>query len=279
MSLWNFIISEKTMHSPHRRTLEKYDKNQRASFCTCLKGSYTIEAAVVIPLLAAYLGILLFFFSILEIQYSVDQALMYAGRKIAVESSIVESEELLFLSAEGYFQYALEENALIERFVKNGRLGILLWNSEFQGEEIVLRAEYEVLPPFSLFELGKIKLSSQNTFRKWIGDTSYETEADMVYVTQTGEVYHNTLTCRSIDLSIETGVIQEIEILRGKNGQKYYECTRCKWEDQKKERIYYTDYGTLYHKEIGCSALKRTIEKISLENVGGRRPCSFCYGL
>ena len=279
MSLWDLIKSEKIMHSPHRRALKSYNKNQRASFCICFKGSYTLEAAVVIPLLAGYLVTVLFFFSILEIQFAVDEALIYAGKKTAVESSLVDSEELLFLSAEGYLQYTLAENTLIERFVKHGSLGIRLWKSEFSGEEIILRAEYEVMLPISFFEIGKIRMSSQNSFRKWIGNSTTDIAVDEVYVTQTGTVYHNSLSCRSIDLSIETGLIQDVRTLRGKNGQKYYECTRCEWTDKDEERIYYTDYGTLYHKDIACSALKRTVSKIKLEQVGNRRPCSFCYGL
>ncbi len=277
MSLWNFIKLEKIMHSPHRRAFKI--QTQRASFCTCRKGSYTLEAAVVIPLLAAYLATVLFFFTVLEIQVAVEEAVIFAGRKTAVESSIVDSEEALFLSAEGYLLYAVKDNSLIKHHVKHGALGIHLWKSDFSGEEIVLRAEYEVLLPFSWFGIGKITLSSENTFRKWIGENSSEIKADEVYVTPTGEVYHNNLNCRSIHLSIKTGSIQEVSALRGKNGQKYYECTRCMWSGENKERIYYTDYGTLYHKNIACSSLKRTIQKIKLEDVGIRRPCSYCYSL
>ena len=267
------------MHSPHRRAFKINNNNQRASFCTCQGGSYTIEAAVVIPLLAGYLVTILYFFTILEIQYTIEEALIFAGRKTAVESCVTDSEELLFLSAEAYLLYALEDKPLIERFVKNGALGIFLWGSEFHGEEIVLRADYEVKLPITMFGIGAVELFSQNHFYKWTKGTPSEGDEAFVYITETGEVYHSDLSCRSIHLSIESGLLKEVSELRGKNGQKYYECSRCEWKDEKKERIYYTDYGTLYHKDIQCSSLKRTVIRISIAEIGDRRACSFCYGL
>ncbi len=251
---------------------------QRTSFCTCLKGSYTLEAAVVIPLIAAYLVTLLFFFTILEIQCKVDEALLYAGRKTAVESSIVDSEEVLFLSAEAYLLYALQDDKVIEKYVEHGSLGVQLWWSDFSDETIVLRAEYVVKLPISFGGMDEIKLSSQNMFRKWIGDRSIEESGDYVYIARSGEVYHKDLTCRSINLSVHKTSIESISSLRGKNGQRYKECSRCTWENNSRERVYYTDYGEWYHKSIACSAIKRTVDKIRIEEIGERRPCSFCYG-
>lgn len=279
MSLWIHKKSEKQKHSPHRRTLLKNIKNQEASFCIRQKGSYTIEAAIVIPLVSAYLVTLLYFFTVLQIQCTVDEALIYAGRKTAVESSVVESEEVLFVSAEGYLLYALKNEPLIKRYVKHGALGINLWKSEFDGEEIILRAEYEIKLPITLFGIKQMEASSENCFRKWLGNHPVQNDENMVYVTPSGEVFHKNLDCRSINLSIHMGKVSEIEMLRGENGQKFYECLRCAWEDEKKERIYYTDYGTLYHKDIMCSSLKRTIVKIKRDEIGDRRPCSYCYGL
>ena len=279
MSLWTFFQSEIIVCSPHKRTHKLPNKTQRASFCACHSGSYTLEAAVVVPLLAGYLVTILFFFFILEMQCAVDEALLYAGRKTAVESSIVDSEEVLLLSAEGYMLSVLHGNPLLERYVKHGVWGISILESEFDEEYIVLKAEYVVKLPISFGKVGQIRLSSQNRFHKWTGDKTVVSDETVVYVTPNGEVYHSSLTCRSINLKVRTATIKEIPNLRGADGQKYYECTRCIWDDENKERIYYTDYGVRYHKSISCSALKRSVEKIDLKDVGDRRPCSFCYGL
>lgn len=279
MSLWTYFHIKRKIRSPHRRVKNILNLIQRASFCTCLKGSYTLEAAIIIPLIAGYLVTLLSFFYILEIQCAVDEALLYAGRKTAVESCVVKSEEALFLSAEAYMLYALQEQPLINRYLQHGIWGVHLWRSDFYGEEIVLRADYTVRLPISFGEIGKIRLSSQNCFQKWSHDTEEEERETSVYITKYGEVYHAELTCRTLQLSVKSSTIEKIPFLRGKNGQRYYECTRCEWNDSTEERVYYTDYGTLYHKDISCSAIKRMIERINLEEVGDRRPCSFCYGL
>lgn len=276
MTLWYNFQFKKWISSLHRRMQKIPNIDQRASFCTCRKGSYTLEAAIVIPLISMYLVTLLFFFTILKIQCTVDEALFYAGRKTAVESSVVESDELLFLSAETYMLYALHDSPLIERYIKNGIWGIGLWKSFFYEDEIFLCAEYTVSLPFSFGKLGEIQLTSQNRFRKWPNSQILEESADYVYITPHGEVYHANLNCRSIRISVKSSTMDEIPYLRGKDGQCFYECSRCEWKTDKKERVYYTDYGTLYHKDIACSAIKRTVEKIKLEDIGGRHPCSFC---
>lgn len=279
MTLWTYIQLFKRIWSPHRREKKMPITTQRASFCICRKGSYTIEAAVVIPLLAGYLVMILFLFSVLELQGEIEEALLFAGRKTAVESSVTDSEEVLFLSAEAYLLYVLQDNPRIERSIKHGLLGISLLRSDFEGEDIILRADYTVKFPVSFWGIGEIELSSQNRFRKWIGDRQEETEDGYVYITANGEVYHASLSCRVLDLSVQETTVDLISTLRGKDGQKYYECKKCKWNDTRKERVYYTDYGVLYHKDIACNDLKRVVEKVKAEEVGERRPCKFCYEL
>ena len=276
MSLWNYTQLTKKICFPHKRMRKIPNPIQRASFCICHKASYTVEAAIVIPLISMYLVMLLFFFPILKIQCVVDEALMYAGRKTAVECSVLESEEILAISAETYMLYVLKDNSLVDKYIKHGMWGIQLWNSSFEGEDIILRAEYVVKLPFSFGGLGEIRLSSQNSFRKWSKSIHEEAPGGYVYVTETGEVYHKNIYCRSIHLSVKSCVVEEISSLRGKNGQRYYECDRCEWISEKKERVYYTDYGTLYHKDIACSAIKRMVEKIKIEEIEGTRPCNFC---
>ena len=51
---------------------------QKASLCSFFKGSYTLEAAVIIPVAAVFFLTLLFFFRVLQIQTEVQEALNYA---------------------------------------------------------------------------------------------------------------------------------------------------------------------------------------------------------
>lgn len=229
---------------------------------------------MVIPLTIGFLVCILFFFRVIQVQAAVEQALIDAGRAIAVESSVVDSEEVLLVSAEALLLTSLQHDPVVESYVENGVLGIWLLESDFSGEEIVLRAEYQIKLPVSFFEVEDISLVSENSFRKWIGNSGRATEGEWVYITPNGLVYHTRVDCRSLDLSVKSAIGTTISQLRGKDGQKYYPCSRCMQEEL--GNVYYTDYGTLYHGDVSCGALKRTIQKVSIREVGGRRLCSYC---
>lgn len=277
MSLWLFPINHINRRSPQQRTKKSIPVlRQRTSFCIRHKASYAIEVAVVIPFITAFLVMLLSIFRILQIQCLVDEALIYAGRRTAVESSVVESEELLFLSMEAYFMEALYEEPLIHRYVENGVWGIQLWESRIGNPLLYLKAEYQVKIPVLFWNIGQLEFTSCNTFRRWNTGCYEKNDKDYVYITPTGEVYHASTACRVLDLNIHGINISQISIIRGKNGQKYYECNKCDWEN-KNGKVYYTDYGSRYHKSLHCSFLKRTIKRILLEEVEERRPCSYCY--
>lgn len=249
---------------------------KETSLCTFHKGSFTIEAAIVIPLIAGALVSVLFFLRMIQVQAAVDEALIYAGRKVAAESSITDSTLALFLSAETFFLEALEEYECIDQYVENGKLGIYLLKSDFSEDEIYLRAEYHMKSPVSFFGIGNIYIWQQNRFRKWTGVENTK-EQQYVYITANGEVYHASSDCRSIKLKIKQTTKERVEEFRGMDGQKYYSCEVCKKASAGYVPVYYTDYGKYYHFDISCSALKRTITKIPLSEVEERKKCSYCY--
>lgn len=277
MSLWMNQYLFNYNRSPQIRTQHKYITSKGTSLFTCQKASLTIEAAIVIPLMTGFLVLFLFLFRVIQVQAVVEEALMYAGRQVAVESSVVSSEEMLFVSAEALMLGALQETQVVDEYVENGKLGISLLQSDFSGREIILRAEYKIRMPVGFFGLDDIRLTSENRFQKWIGNAVDKEEEDGVYITENGEVYHASLSCRVLDLSVKRVSFSEIEDLRGLNGQKYYACSRCVEKSVESGYVYCTDYGRLYHGNVNCSALKRNVQKISLEEIGGRRQCSFCW--
>ena len=277
MHLWTLFQTKICDGSPQRRTYNRNKTAQRASFCICLKASYTLEAAVVIPILAGYVVTMLFFFQILQVQYDVEEALLYAGRKAAVESSIIDSDVAVLLSAEAFLLHALDGNEKVERFVKHGKWGVRIEESYVTDEMIELRASYELALPLAFFGFEKIELNSRNSFRKWNYAQLKSDDGEWVYITPSGEVYHATTECRVLKLSIQAVPIGQIEEKRGANGQKYSECKVCAWENSGEGTVYCTNYGVLYHKNVSCVFLKRTIEKVTLEEAVERRPCKYCY--
>lgn len=275
MSLWSFHKNAfKTL--PEHASTKVIKPSKEASLCTFTKASYTVEAAVIIPLIAGFLATILFFFRILQVQEAVENALYYAGRKTAVESSVIDSKEALFLSSEVFFRYALSESEVVTEYVEGGSLGISLLSSRILDDEICLHAEYRMQLPIAFFEIGKLQLGQMMRFRRWTGD-EVQTNENTVYITETGDVYHKTLECQSIKLSIQKAIGIKIPFLRGKNGQKYDACSRCVTVFKFYNHYYYTDYGTLYHSNMDCSAIKRTVMAIDISEIGNRTPCSFCY--
>lgn len=244
--------------------------------CACLKASYTLEAAVIIPLVVGFWMCIMLFFRLLQVQTAMTEALDYAGKMVAVESSTVSSNAGLLASAEGFLNYELKDYELVDQYIEGGKLGVSLLQSKITDQYVELVADYRVKLPVRLFNIGAIFLEQRSYHRRWTGKALEEKDDPYVYYTPTGSVYHLTNTCTYLDLSIKSVKYAEIAHLRNKNAHKYSAC-RCKAEDITAESIVYvTDYGTKYHSSLQCSSLKRTVYMVHLSEVGTRRLCSKC---
>lgn len=278
MSLWETISTIKHKKSLSGHICKLKNKYKETSQCILQKASFTLEAVVIIPLVTGVFVTILFFFQILYIEGKVDEALMYAGRKVAVESSITNSNEALFLSAKALVTKVLYQYPEVNHNLKHGVLGISLLESDFSGKRIKLCASYKIKLPVSCFGMDAVEVYQTNSFQKWRGDGSKNKDESWVYVTEYGRVYHRSLNCRVLALKIKDISYKRIKNLRGKDGQKYYPCKQCIKEGflTENSRVYYTDYGVLYHLRGNCSALKRTIERVPLSEVEEVPECHFC---
>ena len=221
---------------------------QKASLCSFFKGSYTLEAAVIIPVAAVFFLTLLFSFRVLQIQTEVQEALNYASRKTACEASAVSSQTGLLVSAK----------------------------SDLSGSYINLQVNYYIKIPISLFEVKGVSICQKSKSHKWIGDRTDGKQSDYVYVTKHGTVYHRSRKCHYLDLSIKSADYVQISGMRNKNEHKYSACSGCVVKNYVSGKVYVTDYGTCYHSDLACSGLKRTIYLILLEETGGKRACGKC---
>ena len=241
----------------------------------------SLTAAIIFPLVAGLFVSILFLFRILQVQILVEESLLYAGKKTALESSVVSSDIALLVSANAFFLDALGERNISNHNVVGGIFGVSLFGSDSTEEELVLKAMYQMKLPINFFGKKYFTITHENTFRKWNGESpsNKETRQELstyVYVTPSGHAYHKTSKCRSLDLSVEQIHINKIATIRGENEQKYYPCSMC-GESQNATYVYYTKYGHLYHVDIHCSSIKRTISKIPITEVGSKTPCNYCY--
>lgn len=259
-----------------RTTITRRHLRKKASLYPLFRGSYTLEAAVIIPVLAMFFVTILFFFRVLQVQTQVQEALDYASRKTACEASAINSQAGLLVSAEAYFLKELNRYDLPQKYVYGGKKAIVLLQSDFFGSYIDLRADYYMKIPVSFFKIKGLTIHQASKCHKWIGDREDTDEVDYVYVTEHGTVYHISRKCHYLDLSIQTVATAQIQAKRNKNNHKYYACSECAAKNTGTGVMYITDYGTCYHTSLSCSGLKRTIYLVRLDEVGDKGPCGKC---
>jgi len=209
-----------------------------------ISGSLTIEAALVMPVFLFFMISVLYVFQIIQIQAETYQELHQRGNHIAFE---------------GY------------------------QNREQLGDGIVdLKETYRIKPLLLWQDFGQLKVVQNYYGYAWIGydvskgSSSGEVLEEQVFIAETGTVYHVTMDCTHLKLSITSVNSNTISSLRNDTGGKYYQCERCPREDN--GIFFITSFGTRYHSDVNCSGLKRTVSVLSLSEAvrQGYRGCSRC---
>lgn len=246
-------------------------------------GSMTLEMVVVLPLFVSFMVFFLFLFRILLVQECMEETLVYTARTLAVTCFAESPEEqktqaVLFAEAQLVFRKGLKESGCPSDLIQGGAAGISLLSSEFTGDDIILRAAYEIRLPCVLLGSYRFHFVQCAQSRKWIGNQSLEKndhlDEQWVYITPHGAAYHCSRTCSYLDLSIHAIRRQTLYIQRNAQGEIYHKCEKCGVSGT--DMVYVTDYGTRYHGSLACSGLKRTIYMVKRSQVGGRKECSKC---
>lgn len=274
----SFCVRLKTPN--HYKSLPEYTINSNCGKKAFLhirnKASYTLEMAVILPLVTAFLVFILFFFRVLQVQTQVQAALVYASRKTAMQAGTTDSVPVLLAAAEVYFHKEVQQYKEFRQYVEDSSGGVSLLRSELYGPEVALRADYFIRLPIPFFKMKGMSVTQTSTSRKWTGDRELWTNEDYVYVTEHGIVYHYSRNCRYLDLSIRAVEYAQIGALRNKSEHKYSGCNQCVAKNKDLQQVYITDYGEVYHARLSCSGLKRTIYMIPLSEVGSKGACSKC---
>ncbi len=167
--------------------------------------------------------------------------------------------------------------------VVNGAVGVSFLRSSVldRDEMIDLTADYRIKTPFDLFGFISIPVTDAARVRAFTGyDNTKNGPGDekererTVYITETGTVYHSSLSCKHLKLNIMTTTIEKVKTQRANDGSKYYPCSCA--SGLSSGVVYITDDGNRYHSTLSCHALKRTIKEIPISEVNGRSPCRDC---
>lgn len=163
-------------------------QSERMSLCT-LKGSLTLEAALVLPF---FLMILLAFFSFFS-QYA-------SAAEIKVSAAAEAKKTGITLGA-----------------MEKGDAGDVTIYKSAQAEGIWINPFYR-----------EKTITQSAACRAWIGFTELKTEETYVYITPEGSVYHLYADCTHLSLSVQSVTMTFARSAKNEYGERYRQCELCK---------------------------------------------------
>ena len=260
-----------------------------------VRGSMTLEAAFVLPFFLFAVINILFAVNIIGTQSRISAALHQTGNKMAFAGYVYEHTvgnilpnslagvAMTELYARGQVLEYTGRNYLDQSCVVGGAGGLSFAGSSVMGDDdmIDIQVSYKVKPFAGIMGFDGFTMRQRYYGRAWTGYdvTRYvsdmKQEDPMVYVTETGTVYHIDRNCTYLNPSVESVPAVLVGNRRNQSGGKYYPCELC-GAGTGIGQVYITSQGSSYHSRINCSGLKRTIYTIPLSQVGGRGSCSKC---
>ena len=260
----------------------------------------TVEAAAILPLLLFFFLNLTSAIEMIRLHCNLELALWESGRQLAAYGYLKQmGEEAVgdqaletwgFENLAGLAVPNLVARSEVIRSVGSdyldsspltfGASGLNFLESDFLDEEdgVDLTVTYQVSPLFRIPGFASFRMENRYYIRAWTGYEILE-ETDekdsLVYVTEYGTVYHESLECSYLKLSVRPVTLAEAYALRNSAGEEYTLCWICR-DEKMSGRVYITSAGNRYHYSSACSALKRIIHTIKRTEAGKYRPCSRC---
>ena len=277
------------------------------SFSYKIKGSMTVEAAVVLPLFLFFFLNLGCAIELIRLHGNLELALWESGNGAALYSNVlsepdVDKEALLQEADEeqktswkenlsgiamGYFYIKyqvvnyLGEDYLNASPLSNGVESLNFLESTVQEFEdcVEIVVTYSVSPFTDMAGFRSFRMANKYYAHIWNGYRIPGTEGKeaVVYVAENGTVYHTDRGCTHLTLSIEQVSWQQACDSRNEQGRKYVACTKC-CEGGTVETVYITSEGDCYHCREDCSGLKRTVLWVPISRIGDLPLCSRCAG-
>ena len=179
--------------------------------------------------------------------------------------------------------YKLQTEHLMKLCEKTKEAGMYAYVLNGNGpEEVTLRDLYSYEPVGGLVPLPKVWMHNTVKVHAWTGkaytafDDSEETDAKMVYMTDSGKVYHKSLNCSYLNVSVSQVGGKNISSMRNAYGEKYDPCEICSRNQEPAGSVFITEKGNRYHNLASCSGLKRTVRMVKESETGGVAACTRC---
>lgn len=285
-------------------------RKRKASYAALQsRGSVTVEAALVLPVVLFAFMVLIQIMIFMGVQLKVQSTLYRQALKTAGYSYLLNSVEGYFLEGMDTEDYRtvldIVENGVTEGLIKNtvidalreeffetpwirgGREGIHVVITPWVETGIVdVLLYYELDPVFNIFGLDGIPIVARARLRQWTGTTKvvHEKEEEqggegtVAYVTASGTVYHTYRDCTYISVALSSVLYKDIASKRNASGARYYPCTTCCGQLSEDTPVYISKYGDRFHQDSSCRNVYHNIREIPIEDVGSRAWCSKCRG-
>jgi hypothetical protein len=202
----------------------------------------------------------------------------------------IDKDDESYVKAKDYLQDRALDVYIKQQFktkMRNNNPGVLFdqtvsdldfSKSEYEQKsgQLTVVARYKIKIPFVPYSGGIISAEKRAFIKVWNGQ-SICNDANKVYITKSGKVYHKRKDCSHISISISECSFQNIGEKRNLSGGKYYSCPKCcKTEPAYNQQVYYAEYGTSYHTDLGCPGITRNVIEVDISQVGDRTPCKDC---
>ncbi len=244
-------------------------------------GSMTVEASLLLPLLLFFFLHLMGLVEMLRLHSNMTFGLWECGKGLVVYNAMpgelienIPDAALSYLYVKEHIEAFLGEEYLDNSPLVRGKDELNYIKSSYEDGYIDIGVTYEVEPPISIFSFPYMRMVNRYYAKDWSG---YEISPQIryVYVTIYGKVWHTKADCSHIFITVQETNWRNINQLRNLEGGKYYSCELCK-EQEKGDKVYYTPYGSRYHRDRECSSLVRYIRAVLWQDNMPYPPCSRC---
>lgn len=259
------------------------------------RGSMTLEAAFALPLFLFAVINIMFLINIIGTESRIGAALHQTGNRMAFAGYVydrvagdmlpegVAGVVMTYGYARGQVTAYAGEDYLNRSCIEGGSAGLSFFGSDVpdENDRIDLQVSYRVNPFSGVMGAGGFTISQRYYGRAWTGYdvtqfvSDMQMEDPMVFITETGEVYHCDRNCSYLNPSVSSVPALTVDERRNASGGRYYPCEIC-GAGMGSGQVYITQQGTAYHSRLSCSGLRRTIYTVPLSQVGTRGRCSGC---
>lgn len=263
----------------------------------------TVEAAIVLPLFLFFFINLGSAIEMIRLHGNLQMGLWNVGNKMCVYGYAADGEKKWEEWGE------LGDIALTYTYVKNqvitysgedylnaspltdGTASLQFWESRVMSQNVQMPNDtidilmtYQVSPWLNIPFVKPFRMSNRYYGRMWTGydlteNTGSTLNQEMVYVTENREVYHESLACTHLKLSIQTISREDLRTAKNQYGRRYALCSKCRRQSIREDGILFVcDEGDYFHYSRNCPGLTRIISTITRQQAmeENLRPCSRC---